>query len=71
MTKWLHAIVALAFLVNLSQALDLELHVVTCDESLPIFANTGDVGMTCNGNNRCTFGSDAIIEGSCKFVVLL
>jgi hypothetical protein len=70
MTRWLLAIAVLTSLVDLSQSIDLELSLVTCDESLPIYANKGDVAMTCNGATRCTFGSDAIIEGSCKLLYL-
>ena len=54
--------------IHRGQALDIVLGSVQCDESLPVYASPDDVRMTCNDGetNRCSFGEDVLIQGSCK-----
>jgi len=50
-------------------ALDISFNRLQCDESLPAFAVTDDVKMTCqNGeSNRCSFGQEIRLEGSLQY----
>ena len=50
-------------------ALDIAFDRLQCDESLPVYATSGDIVMTCNdgSSNRCSFGQEANIRGTCKW----
>ena len=49
-------------------AIDVEFDRIQCDQSLPVYAEDGDVFMTCNdgSSTRCTFGQDIMIRGTRK-----
>ena len=55
--------------IILITAIDVEFDRIQCDQSLPAYAEDGDVFMTCNdgSSTRCTFGQDVMIRGICKF----
>jgi hypothetical protein len=52
----------------LTTALDVKITSVTCDESLPV---TADIKLQCDGSDRCTFGEELTVEGTCKFSISL
>lgn len=53
-------------------ALDIAFDRLQCDESLPVYADSNDIVMTCSdgSSNRCTFGQEANIRGTCKWEYL-
>jgi hypothetical protein len=48
--------------------LDISFDKIQCDQSLPAYASTDDVRMTCNDgeDTRCSFGQDVMIRGTRK-----
>lgn len=52
----------------LGNALDLTFDSLTCDTSLPAYADDNGITMTCNGSNKCSLGDNSLIMGSCKFI---
>lgn len=50
------------------RALDISFDRIQCDKSLPAYASTDDVRMTCNDgeDTRCSFGQDVMIRGTRK-----
>lgn len=50
-------------------ALDIAFDRLQCDESLPVYATSGDIVMTCNdgSSNRCSFGQQANIRGTLQY----
>lgn len=61
-------VLLLLLLSEPAQSLDVQIVNVTCDETLPV---TADLYLQCNGGGKCTFGEDAKVYGSCKFVLEL
>lgn len=57
-----------AGLSSISDALDLEFHSITCDDSLPAYVLQDNLRISCDGgaNTRCTFGSTVQISGTSK-----
>eukprot|EP00536_Pseudo-nitzschia_multiseries_P002553 jgi/Psemu1/283801/fgenesh1_pg.34_\ len=51
--------------VAFTDALDIELDRIVCDETLPSYVSVADVQMTCNSgaNTRCSFGTDIHLKG--------
>lgn len=55
-----------------ARALDIAFDRLQCDESLPVYADSKDIVMTCSdgSSNRCTFGQETNIRGTCKWKYL-
>ena len=55
-----------------ARALDIAFDRLQCDESLPVYADSKDIVMTCSdgSSNRCTFGQEANIRGTRKWEYL-
>jgi hypothetical protein len=47
----------------MATAIDIELDKVTCDAGLPIYAANDGIRLLCGGEQRCTFGEEAMIDG--------
>lgn len=45
-------------------SLDLAFDSLTCDTSLPTYADDNGITMTCNGSDRCSLGDSSLIMGS-------
>jgi len=67
-TRLLTLLLALAC-IGCTGALDIALDSITCDQSLPAYASTDDVRMTCNDgkSSRCSFGQDVMIRGTLQY----
>ena len=63
MSKLLLRAMALLALTGTATAIDIALDKVTCDAGLPIYAANDGIRMLCGGEQRCTFGEEAVIDG--------
>jgi len=68
LTRFLTLLLSLAC-IGCAGALDVTFDTIQCDESLPAFALTDNVQMTCNDgeSTRCSFGQDVLITGSLQY----
>ena len=66
--RCLTLVLACAF-IDCAQALDIAFDTIQCDQTLPAFASTNDVRMTCNNgeSTRCSFGDDVMIRGTREY----
>ena len=67
LTRFLTLLLASASIGSV-RALDISFDRIQCDLSLPAYASTDDVRMTCNDgeDTRCSFGQDVMIRGTRK-----
>jgi len=49
-----------------AKALDVVLKSVDCNRTLPLYLKDDDLQILCEGESRCSLGSDATLKGKCK-----
>ena len=48
-------------------ALDVTVQEVFCNKTLPVYADTDAISLSCgdDGRSRCTFGNEVRVQGNC------